>query len=43
MRPLLIFMVIVFTLTACAASPLKDQRSELADIPVPKSLVPMNT
>jgi hypothetical protein len=38
MRPLLIFMAIVFTLTACASSPPRAQRSEFEDIPVPKGL-----
>jgi hypothetical protein len=38
MRQLLIFVAIVFTLTACASSP-RAQRSEFEDIPVPKGLV----
>lgn len=38
MRQSLIFMAIVFTLTACASSP-RAQRSEFEDIPVPKGLV----
>ncbi len=39
MRRLLLFMVIVFTLSACASSPPQAQRSEFEDIPVPKGLV----
>jgi hypothetical protein len=39
MRQLLIFMTIVFTLSACATSPPRSQRSEFEDIPVPKGLV----
>ncbi len=39
MRRLLIFMAIVFTLSACASSPPRAQRSEFEDIPVPKGLV----
>jgi hypothetical protein len=38
MRWLLLFMAIVFTLTACASSPPRAQRSEFEDIPVPKGL-----
>jgi hypothetical protein len=39
MRHLLIFLAIVFTLSACASSPPRAQRSEFEDIPVPKGLV----
>ncbi len=39
MRWLLIFTAIVFTLTACASSPPRAQRSEFEDVPVPKGLV----
>ena len=38
MRRLLIFLAIVFTLSACASSPPRTQRSEFEDIPVPKGL-----
>jgi len=38
MRRLLIFMAIGFTLSACASSPPRAQRSEFEDIPVPKGL-----
>jgi hypothetical protein len=38
MRQLLIWMAIVFTLSACASSPPRAQRSEFEDIPVPKGL-----
>ncbi len=38
MRRLLIFMAIVLTLSACASSPPRAQRSEFEDIPVPKGL-----
>ncbi len=38
MRRLLIFMAIVFTLSACASSPPRAQHSEFEDIPVPKGL-----
>ena len=38
MRRLLIFLAIVCTLTACASSPPRAQRSEFEDIPVPKGL-----
>jgi hypothetical protein len=39
MRQLPIFLAIVFTLTACASSPPRAQRSEFEDIPVPTGLV----
>jgi hypothetical protein len=39
MRRFLIFMAIVFTLSACASSPPQAQRSEFEDVPVPKGLV----
>jgi hypothetical protein len=38
MRQLIIFMAILFTLSACASSPPRIQRSEFEDIPVPKGL-----
>jgi hypothetical protein len=38
MRQLLIFLAIGFTLSACASSPPRAQRSEFEDIPVPKGL-----
>ena len=38
MRRLLVLSVIVFTMTACASSPSRPQRSEFEDIPVPKGL-----
>ena len=38
MRRLLALSVIVLTLTACASSPPRPQRSEFEDIPVPKGL-----
>ena len=38
MRQLLIWMAIVFTLSACASSPPRAQRSEFEDIPDPKGL-----
>src|SRR5512144_1214574 len=38
MRRLLIFLAIVFTLSGCASSPPRTQRSEFEDIPVPKGL-----
>ena len=38
MHRLLIFMAIVFALSACASSPPRVQRSEFEDIPVPKGL-----
>ncbi len=38
MRRLLIFLTIVSTVTACASSPPRAQRSEFEDIPVPKGL-----
>ena len=38
MRRLIIFMVIVLTLSACASSPPRARRSEFEDIPVPKGL-----
>jgi hypothetical protein len=38
MRQFLIFMVLVSTLSACASSPPRAQRSEFEDIPVPKGL-----
>jgi hypothetical protein len=38
MRHLLIFLAIVFTLSACASSPPRAQRSEFEDIPAPKGL-----
>jgi len=37
-RRLLIFLTIVSTVTACASSPPRAQRSEFEDIPVPKGL-----
>ena len=39
MRQLIIFIAIVCTLSACASSPPRVQRSEFEDIPVPKGLV----
>jgi hypothetical protein len=39
MRWLLVFTAIGFTLTACASSPPRAQRSEFEDVPVPKGLV----
>jgi hypothetical protein len=39
MRHLVIFMVLAFTLTACASSPPRAQRSEFEDVPVPRGLV----
>ena len=38
MRRFLVLTVIVLTLTACASSPPRPQRSEFEDIPVPKGL-----
>src|SRR5215470_2125054 len=38
MRRLVILSTIVLTLTACASSPPRAQRSEFEDIPVPKGL-----
>src|SRR5213593_3003160 len=38
MRRLLVLSAIVVTLTACASSPPRPQRSEFEDIPVPKGL-----
>ena len=38
MRRALIISVIMLTLTACASSPTRPQRSEFEDIPVPKGL-----
>jgi hypothetical protein len=38
MRRLLIFLTIVSTVTACASSPPRAQRSEFEDIPVPNGL-----
>jgi len=38
MRHLLVLSAIVVTLTACASSPPRPQRSEFEDIPVPKGL-----
>jgi len=38
MRHLLVLSAIVLTLTACASSPPRPQRSEFEDIPVPKGL-----
>ena len=38
MRRLLALSVIVLTLTACASSPSRQQRSEFEDIPVPRGL-----
>ncbi|HKW94875.1 MAG TPA: hypothetical protein VJX92_23525 [Methylomirabilota bacterium] len=38
MRRLVVFMAIVSTVTACASSPPRAQRSEFEDIPVPKGL-----
>jgi hypothetical protein len=38
MRRIPIFLAIVFTLSACASSPPRAQRSEFEDIPVPKGL-----
>ena len=38
MRQPLIFLAIVFTLSACASSTRRAQRSEFEDIPVPKGL-----
>ena len=38
MRRLLALSVIVLTLTACASSPPRPQRSEFEDIPVPRGL-----
>jgi len=39
MRRFLALTAIVLTLTACASSPPRPQRSEFEDIPVPKGLV----
>ena len=39
MRRFLVLTAIVLTLTACASSPPRPQRSEFEDIPVPKGLV----
>jgi hypothetical protein len=39
MRQLIIFLAIVSTVTACASSLPRAQRSEFEDIPVPKGLV----
>jgi len=39
MRRLVLFMAIVCTLSACASSPPRAQRSEFEDIPVPNGLV----
>lgn len=39
MRRLVLFIVIVSTVTACASSPPRAQRSEFEDIPVRKGLV----
>jgi uncharacterized protein YceK len=38
MRRLVLFMAIVCTLSGCASSPPRAQRSEFEDIPVPKGL-----
>ena len=38
MRRLVVLSAIVLTLTACASSPPRPQRSEFEDIPVPKGL-----
>lgn len=38
MRRLLVLSAVVLTLTACASSPPRPQRSEFEDIPVPKGL-----
>ena len=38
-RFLILLAIIVSTLTACASSPPRAQRSEFEDIPVPKGLV----
>ena len=38
MRRLLVLSIIVLTMTACASSPPRPQRSEFEDIPVPKGL-----
>jgi hypothetical protein len=38
MRHLLMFVAAMVTLTACASSPPRAQRSEFEDIPVPKGL-----
>lgn len=38
MRRLLVFSAVVLSLTACASSPPRPQRSEFEDIPVPKGL-----
>ena len=38
MRRFLVLTAIVLTLTACASSPPRPQRSEFEDIPVPKGL-----
>jgi hypothetical protein len=38
MRRLLVLSAIVLTMTACASSPPRPQRSEFEDIPVPKGL-----
>ncbi len=39
MRQLVLVMAIVSTITACASSPPRAQRSEFEDIPVPKGLL----
>jgi hypothetical protein len=39
MRRLLVLSAVALTLTACASSPPRPQRSEFEDIPVPKGLV----
>jgi hypothetical protein len=39
MRRLVILLVVVAALSACASSPPRPQRSEFEDIPVPKGLV----
>lgn len=39
MRRLVLFIAIMSTVTACASSPPRAQRSEFDDIPVPKGLV----
>ncbi len=38
MRHLLVLSAVVLTLTSCASSPPRPQRSEFEDIPVPKGL-----